>query len=120
MMTEEKAQMLAKVKTQAIRFAWDNYADKDMILPKFELYAKHGKKLYSHNSVVYTLVNFDTTFEQDLERIYTLRKMGYWAYVMIYNKANCDPMYNKLARWVNNRFVFAKCERFEDYEKNVL
>lgn len=73
------------------------------------------KKVHGHSAIVYTLVNYDTTLEQDLDRIYTLRDMGYWAYVMIYDKEHCKPVYRKLARWVNNRFVFAKCERFEDY-----
>jgi len=43
--------------------------------------------------------------------------MGYWAYVMIYDKANCDRKYIDLQRWCNNRFIFAKCPRFEDYNK---
>lgn len=73
---------------------------------------------FEHYDIVYTLVNFDTTIDQDLERIYTLRKMGYWAYVMVYNKENADPIYKKIARWVNNRYIFAKCERFEDYWNN--
>lgn len=117
LMTEEKAKALAKVKIKEIHFAWDRYEDKDKVLPKLELFANYSNKPHSHNAIVYTLVNYDTTFEQDLERIYTLRKMGYWAYVMIYNKANCEHKYIDLQRWVNNRFIFAKCERFEDYKQ---
>jgi hypothetical protein len=43
--------------------------------------------------------------------------MGYWAYVMLYDKGNIPKghILRKLARWVNNRFVFAKCETFEAY-----
>ena len=52
---------------------------------------------------------------QDLERIYKLRELGYWAYVMIYDKEHADIKHKKLARWVNNRMVFAKCEKWEDY-----
>jgi hypothetical protein len=117
MMTEEKAQMLSQIKTKQIHFAWDRYQDKELVLPRLEMFAKHTK-LNSHNRIVYTLVNFDTTIDQDLERIYTLRKMGYWAYVMVYDKENADPIYKKIARWVNNRYIFAKCERFEDYWNN--
>lgn len=25
----------------------------------------------------------------------------------------------KLARWVNNRFIFAKCKTFEEYKKGI-
>lgn len=118
MLTEEKAQMLSQIKLKEVHFAWDRYEDKELVLPRLEMFAKHSKLIKSHGAIVYTLVNFDTTLEQDLERIYTLREMGYWAYIMIYDKEHCDPIYKDLARWVNNRFIFAKCKRFEDY-KNI-
>jgi hypothetical protein len=95
-----------------------NYGDISKIdwnqVPK--LFAKYSNKPHSHSASVYTLVNFDTTFEQDLERIYTLRELGYWAYVMVYDKEHCDRKYKDLQRWVNNRIIFAKCEKFEDYK----
>lgn len=119
MMTEEKAEMLSKIKIKEIHFAWDRYQDKDIIIPKLKLFSeiKYKGKNPDHNAIVYVLVNFDTTIEQDLERIYTLREMGYWAYIMIYNKEHADPIYKDLSRWVNNRRIFARCKRFEDYKK---
>lgn len=117
LMTKEKAELLNQCKLREIHFAWDRYQDKEIILQNLALYSEYGKfKPQSHNAIVYTIVNFDTTFEQDLERIYTLRNMGYWAYVMIYDKAHCDKRYRDLQRWVNNRVIFAKCEKFEDYK----
>lgn len=117
LMTEEKAQMLNQIKIKEIHFAWDRYEDKELVLEKLKMYAEVGKfKPHSHNAIVYTIVNFDTTFEQDLERIYTLRELGYWAYVMIYDKQHCQQKYKDLQRWVNNRIIFAKCEKFEDYK----
>lgn len=117
LMNREKIEALNGVKMKEVHFAWDRFEDRDIILSKLEEYATYAKKKpNTHNSIVYTIVNFDTTFEQDLERIYTLRELGYWAYVMIYDKAHCDKRYKDLARWVNNRFIFSKCEKFEDYE----
>lgn len=117
LMTPEKIEMLNQIKIKEIHFAWDKYKDKDAILPKLRLFADNYKgHRKGHNSIVYTLVNFDTTFEQDLERIYTLREMGYWAYVMIYDKEHCKPIYKKLQRWVNNRILFGAVKRFEDYK----
>lgn len=119
LMTEEKARMISQMRIKEIHFAWDRYEDKDKVLPKLKLFADiaspniHNKKV--HNAIVYTIVNFDTTFEQDLERIYTLRDMGYWPYVMIYDKEHSRKEYKRLARWVNNRFIFGSCEKFEDY-----
>jgi hypothetical protein len=117
LMTKEKAELLNQCKLREIHFAWDRYQDKEVILRNLALYSEHGKfKPQSHNAIVYTIVNFDTTFEQDLERIYTLRDMGYWAYVMIYDKAHCDKKYRDLQRWVNNRVIFAMCAKFENYK----
>ena len=118
LMTEEKAEMLKQVKMKQLHFAWDRYQDKDIILPKFKMF----KDIYGGNErnlIVYVLCNYDTTIEQDLERIYTLRDLGYWAYVMLYDKEHIPrrPELRKMARWVNNRYIFAKCESFEEYKR---
>jgi hypothetical protein len=119
LMTEEKAEMLKQIKIKQWHFAWDRYQDKDYILPKFKMF-KEITNINERNLVVYVLCNFDTTFEQDLERIYTLRELGYWAYVMLYDQENIPRGHKlrKLQRWCNNRFIFAKCKRFEDYMKD--
>lgn len=116
LMTKEKAEILKQIKTKDLHFAWDRYSDKELILPKFEMF-RSMTKLNERNLIVYVLCGFDTTIEQDLERIYTLREMGYWAYVMLYDKEHLprDSDLRKMARWVNNRFIFAKCKTFEDY-----
>lgn len=123
MMTEEKAHMLCQCKIDKIHFAWDRYEDKDIVVPKFKMFREiweQHRKWNEHANIVYTLVNFDTTKGQDLERIYTLRDIGYWAYVMVYDKAhNTDPFYKYLQRWVNNRIIFAACPRFEDYDSKL-
>lgn len=118
MMTRERIDLLNQIKIAEIHFAWDRYQDKNIVLPKFKMFSESTnirKKNTRHNAIVYTLVNFDSTLEQDLERIYTLRDLGFWAYVMIYDKEHCKPVYKDLQRWVNNRFVFGKIDRFEDY-----
>ena len=116
LMTPEKIELLNKIKMKEVHFAWDRYEDKDLVLAKLKEYAQLGRMRVVQHRIVYTIVNFNTTFEQDLERIYTLRELGYWAYVMIYDKEHCDKRYKRLARWVNNRFIFSKCKKFEDYE----
>ena len=114
LMTQEKAELIGKMKVKQIHFAWDRFEDRDKVLPRLKLFAEVNK-VNAHNAIVYTIVNFSTTLEQDLDRIYTLRSMGYWPYVMVYDKEHCNKVYKDLSRWVNNRFIFAKCERFEDY-----
>ena len=118
LMTEKKAEMLNKIKLKELHFAWDRYQDKEMILPRFEEYRKISR-INPHNLVVYVLCNFDTTIEQDLERIYTLRDMGYSPYVMLYDKDHIPKGHDlkRMQRWVNSRWVFWKTERFEDYKR---
>lgn len=117
LMTEEKAEMLNRIKIREIHFAWDRYEDRDKILPKLQMFAEVTRQRpHSHHAIVYTLVNFSTTLEQDLDRIYTVRDLGYWPYVMIYDKEHCRKVYRRLQRWVNMRATFATVKRFEDYK----
>nr|WP_297873547.1 radical SAM protein [uncultured Blautia sp.] len=118
LMTEEKAEMIKKIKTKNIHFAWDRYEDKDKIIPKFKMF-KEISGWDKRKLTVYVLTNFNTTIEHDLERIYTLRNLGYWPYVMIYDKQHTKPKdtVRKIQRWVNMRAVFESTPRFEDYQK---
>lgn len=118
LMTEEKARYVAQIKQRIVHFAWDRYDDKEKILPKFKMF-KEISGIREKDLIVYTLVNYDTTLEQDLERINTLKDLGYWAYVMIYDKEHLPrgSVYRKLQRWCNNRFVFGTGISFEEYLK---
>jgi hypothetical protein len=116
-MTEEKAKMIKKLRVDSVHFVWDRYEDKDLIVPKFKAF-KEITGWKARKTSVYVLTNFDTTFEQDLERIYTLRDLDYDPYVMIYDKEHTksnDPV-RLLQRWVNNRKIFKTTKRFEDYD----
>lgn len=117
-MTDEKAEYLKQMKIKQIHFAWDRYEDKDVIVPKFKKFAElTGWKYWK--MTVYCLCNFNTTFEQDLERIYTLRDLGYSPYVMLYEKEKL-PVGHKLRqlqRYVNSRAIFRSCDSFENYKK---
>lgn len=118
LMTKEKAEMIKQLKIKELHFAWDRYQDKEKILPKFKMF-KEITNIDIRKLIVFVLCNFDTTIEQDLERIYTLRDIGYWPYVMLYDKEHIPKGHplRRLQRWVNNRFIFAKCKTFEDYQK---
>ena len=118
LMTEEKAEMIKRIKIKNIHFAWDRYEDKDKIVPKFRMF-KEMTGWDRRKMTVYVLTNFDTTIEQDLERIYILRDLCYWPYVMIYDKEHTKPTdtVRKIQRWVNMRAIFESTPRFEDYQK---
>ena len=113
--TPEKIALLNKIRIKCLHMAWDRpEEDLEENFRRFgELYCRKSEAA----KVVYVLVNYGSTIEQDLHRIYTLRKLKFDPYIMIYDRENADPIYKKLQRWVNNRWVWRKCERFEDYDK---
>lgn len=117
MMTAEKTEMLMRMKIKNIHFAWDKYEDRDIVVPKFAEF-KELTGLDKRKLTTYVLTNFNTTHEQDLERIYTLRNLGYWPYVMVYNKKSLPQGHitRRLQRWVNMRAVFETIPKFEDYK----
>ena len=116
MMTEEKAEMIKQLKLKTMHFAWDRYEDKEHIVPKFKMF-KEITGFNERKLIVYVLCNFNTTMEQDLDRIYTLRELGYWPYVMLYDKEHIPKGHElrKMQRWANNRIIFAVCKTFEEY-----
>lgn len=118
MMTERKIDMLMQMKIKNIHFAWDKYEDKDIVVPKFKEF-KERTELDKRKLTVYVLTNYDTTHEQDIDRIYTLRDLGYHPYVMIYNKNELPAGHitKKLQRWVNNKIIFESVEKFEDFKE---
>lgn len=98
--------------TSMIHFAWDNYEFKtyDKLKRIRPMLDKCGRNLR-----VYVLTNFNTTIEQDLERIYKLKELDYDPYVMIYDKPKAPKEVRRMQRWCNNKFIFRACETFENY-----
>ena len=103
-----------EMRLRTLHFAWDN--PKDDLESKFRNFA-NGFRRKSNIGMVYCLTNFNSTMEENLYRIYTLRDMGYDPYVMVYNKPNAPREIRDLQRWCNNKIIFKKCKKFEDYRR---
>lgn len=116
-MTDERAEMIKKLRVDSVHFAWDRYEDKEIILPKLKAF-KEITGWGARKTSVYVLTNFNTTTDQDLERIYTLRDLGYDPYVMIYKKESTkgSDTVRMLQRWVNNKRIFKSTKKFEEYD----
>lgn len=113
-MDEARAEALNSVRLRNIHFAWDR-PEQDLT-EKLKMFAGIARRKFSGAyATVYVLTNFNSTMEQNLFRIYTLRDLGYDPYVMVYEKWNAPKEIKRLQRWVNNRFIFKRCRRFEDY-----
>lgn len=120
LMTDEKIEMLKYIKTKGVHFAWDRIEDKDIIVPKLE----HFKAITGWDRrkiIVYCLVGDRERkiTEGDLFRIYKMREIGVYHYVMIYDKESLPRGHElkKLQRWVNNRFIWESTPTFEEYGK---
>lgn len=100
------------IRLRTLHFAWDN--PKDDLESKFRNFADNFRRK-SNIGMVYCLTNYNSTMEENLYRIYTLRDLGYDPYVMIYNKPNAPHEIKRLQRWCNNKIIFKSCNRFEDY-----
>lgn len=119
-MTEEKAEMIKKLRVDCVHFAWDRYEDKEKIVPKFRAF-KEITGWGSRKTSVYVLTNFNTTIEQDLERVYILRDLGYDPYIMIFDKEKTkgsDPV-RLLQRYVNNRKIFNTVKNFKYFDPKM-
>lgn len=109
-LTDKGAEQINRMRTSMIHFAWDNY--------EFKTYEKlkRFRPMFTQDDRhlrVYVLTNYNTTLEQDEERIVKLKEIGYDPYVMIYDKPNAPKIIRQLQRWCNNKFIFRSCEWYE-------
>lgn len=114
LLNDEDVEDLNNMKLAGLHFAWDN--PEDDLAERFAWYDQVAKKKVKSGkrAMVYVLVNYNSTIEQDLYRIYTLREK-YDPYVMVYDKPHAPKEIRRLQRWCNNKIIFKKCPRFEDY-----
>ena len=117
LLNERNIEAINGLKLKEIHFAWDYMQETEAVLRGLELYSKlANRRPHGKYATVYTLVNFDTTMEDNLYRIYTLRDMGFDPYVMIFNKPNAPRETRLLQRWCNNRLIFRSQPDFSKYD----
>ena len=116
LLTTENIDAINRLKLKNIHFAWDYMHEPPRVLAGLHLYKYYAKhKPHGSYGTVYTLVNYDTTMEENLYRIYTLIDMGFDPYVMIYDKPHASKETKRLQRWCNSVRIRKECPRFEDY-----
>lgn len=117
LLTPENIDAINRMKVKDIHFAWDYMKETDAVLRGLRLYSGLAtRKPHGKFGTVYTMTNFDTTMEENLFRIYTLRDMGFDPYVMIYNKPSAPREVRLLQRWCNNKMIFRSVPKFEQYD----
>lgn len=117
LLTPENIDAINHLKLKNIHFAWDYMKESEAVLRGLRLYTElAARRPHGQYATVYTLVNYDTTMEENLYRIYTLRDMGYDPYVMIYDKPHAPKEIRRLQRWCNNRAIFKSEPDFYKYD----
>lgn len=117
LMDNDITDLLGKMRIKRLHFAWDNPAEN--LEPIFRRFSERYTRKDHRVKVVYVLTNFGSTHEEDLHRIYTLRRLGFDPYVMIYNKAEAPRETRLLQRWCNNRIIFNTVPDFKDYDETA-
>lgn len=115
--SKEQAELLATVNytnshfnQKYLTFAWDDYRDKNRVLFGIQRCIDAG--IPATKMQFFILIGWNTTPEQDMDRVMTLANLGCMPYVMPFNKF--DAYQKKFARWVNHRAIF-KTVKWEDY-----
>lgn len=114
-MNEEQAYWLNKLKLKTnIHIAWD--------LPSLDLTEKLKeitKYIKPYKLTCYVLIGFNSTIDQDLYRLETLKRIGILPFVQPYRdyeNSGVPTQYEKdLSRWANRSWLFKKID-FKDYE----
>jgi hypothetical protein len=107
--TEEQWHTLARLRFhKQVKIAWDN--PKVNLIPHLERAVDNFPK---YNLMCYVLIGFNSTPDEDLHRVMTLKGFGVDPFVMPYDKSDRYQM--DFARWVNNKAVF-KTTEWADYK----
>lgn len=114
MTDKDVADQLGRMRIKRIHFAWDN--PREDLTDYFRRFTEWYRRKDHRVKAAYVLTNFDSTHEEDLWRIYTLRDLGYDPYVMIYDKPHAPTETRNLQRWCNNRKIFNEIPDFKNFD----
>lgn len=93
---------------QKLHFAFDDLEDRDIIIKKIKLLLRFKRP---SRLMFYILCGYNSTFEEDVERVRILKTFGIDPFIMRYHQKS--KLLNEYSRYVN-RFFFRKME-FKDF-----
>ncbi len=110
LMDDDKCDALNSLRhKKQIKIAWDNPSQD--LMPKLKTLIKHIK---GYRLMCYVLIGYDSTVEQDTERVEKLHSLGITPYVMCIDKD--DPEQKRFQKWTNH--FFHKTQEFADFDYN--
>lgn len=111
--TDEIALLLKQIKIKRIHFAFDFMKNEKAVIRGLKTY-KTVCNLPDYKAIVYMLVNYNTTIEEDLYRLQKIAECGFLPDVRIYRKPTAPQFLKDMQRWCNNRILYRSCD-FLDY-----
>jgi hypothetical protein len=108
----EIARILSQIKwLRFLRFSFDHVSMESVILKGIKLLNDVG--VGSYRLLFYVLIGYNSTEQDDLNRINILRERGCDIFAMPFNKKSTYQ--RKFARWVNHKAIF-KSVKWQDYK----
>lgn len=118
--TTEQAELLSKCNyynskynQRYLTFAWDKFKDKRIVMKGIDICNDAG--IPCKRMQFFVLIGFDTSHEENIERVLMLKELGAMPFVMPYDKS--DTYQKAFTRWVNHRATFNSCT-WEEYRYN--
>jgi len=112
-LTDIQAMFLGSLKLwKRIHFAWDNIHDEVEVRLGIKILKKYKLNYVSF----YVLIGFNSSSEEDMYRVKTLRELDVDSFVMPYNKF--DKYQQSFTRWVNHKAIF-KSVKWKDYKYGI-
>lgn len=99
LLTEDIAKLLSGISHKEYHFAFDHPSYLKGVDKAIDLLQAEG----INRCIWYVLVGFNTTFQEDLDRLNHLKERNQNAYVQRYKR---DRQYIPLARWANQHHIF--------------
>lgn len=104
-LTEDDIQELKSIRhVREMRFAFDNMSDEPYVRKGVAMLKAAGIKY----SMFYILVGYNTTPEQDMQRLEVIRELNQRAYVMRHKNVKGIRWYSDLGAWVNLQWPWVK------------
>lgn len=112
LLDEDIAEILQTIRMQDVRFALDSPSLIPMFYEKLNLLRRYKIR---RDPLVYVLVGFDTTWDEDMKRVEFLKKNGCRPYIQRYKFVLGNSRYAVLSEWCNQFWSLQKMS-FEEFE----
>ena len=114
LLTDKVCEEIKKTKMSDLRFAYDDISEFETVKKALDLLDKYSLK----HTFWYVLIGFDTTLEEDLQRVNYLKSRNQRVFAMRYNFNRSDRQLMMFSRWVNKQDWFQKTTWEEFLKRN--